>query len=70
MKPAKQRYSPQRAPQPQPADTRRLIEEQTEAFLRLGGKIQCIPKGVSGQQGSGYRQAGFASPAKKPDTNS
>jgi hypothetical protein len=28
---------------------RNLIEEQTEAFLKTGGKIQEIPRGVTGQ---------------------
>lgn len=32
-----------------PFKEQRLIAEQTEAFLAGGGKIQSIPRGVSGQ---------------------
>ena len=30
-------------------ETRNCIKRQTEDFLKLGGVIQCIPNGVSGQ---------------------
>lgn len=39
-------YAKQPAP---PFKEQRLIVEQTEAFLANGGKIQVIPRGVSGQ---------------------
>lgn len=30
-------------------DAQRIIAEKTEAFLKLGGQIQQIPKGATGQ---------------------
>ncbi|MCX2779006.1 hypothetical protein [Microbulbifer thermotolerans] len=35
--------------QPAAVETRESIEEQVQAFLAAGGKIQQVPKGVSGQ---------------------
>lgn len=31
------------------ADAQRIIAEKTEAFIKLGGQIQQIPKGATGQ---------------------
>lgn len=42
------RITPKGRPAP-PIEARRLIEEQTAAFLRRGGEIQNIPNGVTGQ---------------------
>lgn len=35
--------------EPSHDETKRTIASQTEAFLQLGGVIECIPNGVSGQ---------------------
>ena len=32
-----------------PVETSKSIEEQTAAFLKSGGKIEEVPRGVSGQ---------------------
>jgi hypothetical protein len=32
-----------------PAETSKSIAEQTAAFLKAGGKIEEVPRGVSGQ---------------------
>lgn len=55
-----------RAPQsslPSQAEKRRSIEDQTNAFLQLGGAIQSIPNGASGQVWKSSRDISLA---KKP----
>ena len=32
-----------------PAETSKSIAEQTAAFLKAGGKVEQVPRGVSGQ---------------------
>lgn len=49
-----------------PIAEQQAIAEQTAAFLAQGGKIQRIPRGVSGQlQNSGARYGGRAAAVKK-----
>lgn len=62
MKAMNKRYFTNRSEEAVSAEARRLIEEQTAAFLKLGGEIQHIPKGVSGQV--------YPAPAKVPFTKS
>jgi hypothetical protein len=55
-----------RSPQnslPSQAEKRRSIEDQTSAFLQLGGSIQSIPNGASGQVWKSSRDISLA---KKP----
>ena len=39
-----------------PAETRESIAEQTAAFLKAGGKIEEVPRGVSGQTSMAARK--------------
>jgi hypothetical protein len=48
---------------PSQAEKRRSIEAQTNAFLQLGGAIQSIPTGASGQV---WKTSRDISLAKKP----
>lgn len=48
---------------PSQAEKRRSIEDQTSAFLRLGGAIQNVPNGASGQVWKSSRDITLA---KKP----
>ena len=58
---AKQRTAGKKKP-PAATETSESIEEMTKHFLKAGGKIQQIEKGVSGQQGyGGQRQISLAS---------
>jgi hypothetical protein len=60
---------PKRTPQsllPSQAEKRRSIEDQTNAFLQLGGSIQSIPSGASGQVWKSPRDASLA---KKPQAD-
>ena len=41
---------------PASAETSESITEQTERFLAQGGKVQQIPRGVSGQPGTAARK--------------
>lgn len=51
---------------PPPVAEQRAIAEQTAAFLARGGKIQQIPRGVSGMQlVGGSRYGGRAAAARK-----
>ncbi|HEY3699424.1 MAG TPA: hypothetical protein VGK97_08840 [Spongiibacteraceae bacterium] len=43
-------------------DAQRSIDAQTAAFLKLGGKIQQIPNGVSGQVWTPSRHIKLAKP--------
>lgn len=57
---------PKRTPQhslPSQAEKRHSIEDQTKAFLQLGGSIQSIPNGASGQVWKSSRDTTLA---KKP----
>lgn len=47
---AKQKAGNAKKKQPVAAETSQSIEEQTNAFLKAGGKIEQINAGVSGQQ--------------------
>lgn len=48
MKPVEKRSSPKEN-RVTNEDAQRIIAEKTEAFLKLGGQIQQIPKGATGQ---------------------
>ncbi len=39
-----------------PIETSESIASQTEAFLKAGGKVQEIPRGVSGQPSAAARK--------------
>ncbi len=39
-----------------PVETSESIADQVEAFLKSGGKVQEIPRGVSGQPSSAARK--------------
>ncbi len=53
MKQVEKRFSPKDSPSKDSrgtnADAQRIIAEKTEAFIKLGGQIQQIPKGATGQ---------------------
>lgn len=67
MKATTKRYSSNRNEQMLCAEARRLIEEQTAAFLELGGRIQHIPNGVSGHTyGAEPRPIALAKPKLPP----
>lgn len=46
---AKKASSASKRKQPTTLESRTSIEEQVQAFLKAGGEIQQVPKGVSGQ---------------------
>jgi hypothetical protein len=48
--------SPRRRNQPAGSETSASISEQTAKFLSSGGKVQEIPRGVSGQPGTAARK--------------
>ena len=48
-------------------ETHMTIEEQTAAFIKAGGQIQEIPRGVTGQQKvAGPRQIVLGKPSAPP----
>lgn len=54
---------------PAAVETRCSIAEQTAAFLKSGGEITEVPRGVSGQQrGAGPRSAARRTTERKPAT--
>jgi hypothetical protein len=53
---------------PAAVETRSSIEEQTKAFLKGGGKIESIPRGVSGQ--NGLKSSRHITISSKPAQNS
>jgi hypothetical protein len=55
---------PKKIKLPAGAQARSLIEEQMAAFLNGGGKVNQIPKGVTGQREGPMKQPAVA--AKKP----
>jgi hypothetical protein len=52
---------------PSSSDRRATLEEDVEAFLKKGNKIEQIPSGVSGQQSVASKKSANANADKKSD---
>jgi hypothetical protein len=48
--------APRKRSQAAPAETSKTIADQTTAFLKEGGKVDEVPRGVSGQTSMAVRK--------------
>lgn len=58
------RVAPPKMREPSHIETKRAIAAQTEDFLKLGGVIQSIPNGVSGQIWTPSRHIKLSKPTR------